>query len=129
MIGTPLGWPKTLRSCWKTEVNYINNTLKTEERKEDYEKLLNITTNIMTEVLKNKKSYFDNLAEKLCGSKLDRKAYWSILKSFTNWKKVSIIPSLFLNDHFVTNFNKKVNHFNDFSANQCSLINNHRTTV
>ena len=83
----------------------------------------------MTEVLKNKKSYFDNLAEKLCGPKLDRKVYWSILKSFTNWKKVPIIPSLFLNDHFVTNFNKKVNHFNDFSANQCSLINNHRTTV
>ena len=53
------------------------------------------------------------------------KAYWSILKSFTDWKKVPIILPLLINDHFVTNFNEKANYFNDFFVNQCSLINNH----
>ena len=30
--------------------------------------------------------------------KLNWKAYWNIFKSFTNWKKIPIIPSLFIND-------------------------------
>ena len=84
-----------------------------------------MTTNIATEISNSRKNYFDNLAEKLCDPKLNRNAYWSILKSFTNWKKVPIIPPLLINDHFVTNFNEKANHFNDFFVNQCSLINNH----
>ena len=58
-----------------------------------------------------------------CDPTLNRKVYWSILKSFTNWKKVPIIPPLLTNDHFVTDFNEKANYFNDFFANHCSLIN------
>ena len=88
-------------------------------------KILNVTTNVTTEISNSKKNYFDNLAEKLCDPKLNRKAYWSILKSFINWKKVPIIPPLLINDHFVSNFNEKANYFNDFFVNQCSLINNH----
>ena len=57
---------------------------------------------------------------------MNQKAYWSILKSFTNWKKFPIIPSLLVNYHFVANSNEKVNHFSDAFANQCSLINSHR---
>ena len=86
----------------------------------------NLTTNITTEISNSKKYYFDNLAEKLCDPKLNRKAYWSILKFFTNWKKVPIIPPLLVNDHFVTSFSEKANYLNDVFVNQCSLINNHR---
>ena len=50
--------------------------------------------NITTEILNNKKIYFDNLAEKLSDTKLNRKAYWGILKYFINWKKIPIIPPL-----------------------------------
>ena len=32
------------------------------------------------------------------------------LKSFTNWENVPIIPSLLINNHFVTNFNEKTSH-------------------
>ena len=83
-----------------------------------------MTTNITTEISNSKKNYFNNLAEKLCDPKLNRKAYWSILKSFTNSRKVPIVPPLLINDHFVANLNEKANHFNDFFVNQCSLINN-----
>ena len=89
-----------------------------------YEKLLNMTNNITTEISNSKKIYFDNLAEKLSDPKLNRKAYWSILKSFTNWKKIPIIPPLLINDQLVTNFNKKANNFNEYSSNQCSVIDN-----
>ena len=48
--------------------------IKNGRKEEDYEKLLNMTTNITTEISNNKKNYFDNLAEKLCDPKLNRKA-------------------------------------------------------
>ena len=97
-----------------------------EERKETMRKKdkSNITSNITTEISNSKKNYFDNLDEKLCDPKLNRKAYWSILKSFADWKKVPITPPLLINDDFVTNFNEKANWFNDFLANQSFLIKN-----
>ena len=63
-----------------------------------YEKLLNMTNNMTTETSNNKKIYFDNLAEKLSESKLNRKAYRGIIKFFTNWEKIAIIPPLLIND-------------------------------
>ena len=89
-----------------------------------YEKLLNMTNNIATEILNSKKIYFDNLAEKVSDAKLNRKSYWGILKSFTNWKKIPIIPPLLINDQLVTNFNKKANNFNEYFSSQCSVIDN-----
>ena len=42
--------------------------------------------NITTEKSNSKKIYFDNLAENLSDSKLNREAYWDVLKSFTNFQ-------------------------------------------
>ena len=89
-----------------------------------YEKLLNMTNNITTEISNSKKIYFDNLAEKLSDPKLNRNAYWGILKSFTNGEKIPIIPPLLINDQLVTNFNEKANNFNEYFSNQCSVIDN-----
>ena len=89
-----------------------------------YEKLLNMTNSITTEISNSKKSYFDNLGEKLSDPKLNRKAYWGILQSFTNWKKSPIVPPLLISNQLVTNFNKKANNFNEYFSNQCSVIDN-----
>ena len=40
------------------------------------------------------------------------KPYWSILKTVLNNKKVPIIPSLFHENEFVTDFKKKAELFN-----------------
>ena len=64
-----------------------------------YEKFLNMTNNITTEILNSKKIYFDNLAGQLSDPKLNQKAYWDILKSFTNWIK---IPHLLIRDQLVS---------------------------
>ena len=55
---------------------------------------------------------------------MNQKAYWGILKSFTNWRKIPIIPPLLINDQLVTNFKEKTNNFNEYFSNQCSLVNN-----
>ena len=83
-----------------------------------------MTNNITTEISNGKKIYFDNLLEKLSDSKLNRRAYLGILKSFTNWKKIQIIPPLLINDQLVTNFNDRANNFDEYFSNQCSVIDN-----
>ena len=87
--------------------------IKNGRKEGDYDKLSNMTINTTTEVSNSMKNYFDNLSEKFCDQKLNWKAYWKIFKYFTNWKKVPVIPPLLINDHFVTNFNEKTNHFNN----------------
>ena len=89
-----------------------------------YEKLLNMTNNIATEISNSKKIYFKNLAEKLSDPKLKWKFYWGILKSFTNWEKIPIIPPLLISNQLVTNFNEKNNDFNECFSNPCSVIDN-----
>ena len=50
------------------------------------------------------------------------KAYWSLLKSFLNNKKVlPLIPLLFQENRFMTDFKKRQN---SFFAKQCSVIRN-----
>ena len=83
-----------------------------------------MANNITTEISNSKKIFFDNLAEKLSDPKWNRKTYWGIFKSFNNWKKVPIIPSLLINGQLVTNFNEKANNFNKSFSDQCSVIRN-----
>ena len=52
------------------------------------------------------------------------KAYWSLLKIFLNNKKIPLIPPLYHQGNFVTNFKIKAEFFNSFFASQCSLIKN-----
>ena len=83
-----------------------------------------MTNNITTEISNSKKIYFDNLAKRLSDPKLNWKAYWGILKSFTNWKKIPIISPLLINDQLVTNFSEKNCSFDEYYSNQCSITDN-----
>ena len=49
------------------------------------------------------------------------KTYWSILKTFLKYKKIPCIPPLFHQYRCITKCKEL---FNNFFANQCSLINN-----
>ena len=52
------------------------------------------------------------------------KTYWSILKTFLKYKKIPCIPPLFHQYRCITKCKDKAELFNNFFANQCSLINN-----
>ena len=67
------------------------------------------------------------MANKLNDLQRNSKAYWSLLKCFLNNKKIPLIPPLFHENKFVTNFLEKAKLFNSFFSKQCSLINNGST--
>ena len=49
---------------------------------------------------------------------------WSLLKLFLNNRKIPIIPPLFRENKFVTDFQEETELFNAFFAKQCLLIDN-----
>ena len=52
------------------------------------------------------------------------KAYWSILNTILNNKKIPSIPPLNVNGKIISNFEKKAELFNLHFASQCTPINN-----
>ena len=64
------------------------------------------------------------MSQKLSNKATSSKAYWSILKTFLNDKKIPCISPLFHNNKFVIYIKEKAELFNTFFAEQCSLANN-----
>ena len=86
--------------------------------------LNNLNDRLVLSINTAKQSYCSKIVEKLQNTQRSSKAYWSLLKIFLNNKKILIIPPLYHNNEFVTDFKKKVELFNFFFADQCSLISN-----
>ena len=51
------------------------------------------------------------------------KAYWSILKTVLNNKKIPCIPPIYHNI-YITDFKEKAQIFNNIFAKQCTLVEN-----
>ena len=64
------------------------------------------------------------MTDKLTNTQKSSKAYWLLLKGFLNNKKIPLIPPLFQENRFITDFKEKAELFNSFFAKQCSLIRN-----
>ena len=92
-----------------------------------YENLQTITWDLTEAVNSSKKFYYERLANKLNDSNTSAKAYWSIIKTLFNDKKVPVIPPILVNNKLVTNFTGKGKIFNDFFSKQCQLIPNNST--
>ena len=72
----------------------------------------------------SKQKYFLRLTHKLNTIQKSTKACWVLLKIFLNNRKIPVVPPLFHNSKFVTDFKEKAELFNSFFAKQCSLIKN-----
>ena len=72
----------------------------------------------------SKQKYFLRLTQKLNIIQKSTKAYWALSKICLNNRKTLVIPPLFHNNKFVTDFKGKAELFNSFFAKQCSLIKN-----
>ena len=64
------------------------------------------------------------MSQKLFNKATSSKAYWSILKTFLNDKKIPCIPPVFHDNKFAIDFREKAELFNAFFAEQCSLPKN-----
>ena len=105
---------KNIFNCFRRN----NNDKQLSDRLKDLQAQLNFL------IEKSKGKYYSRLTSKLSYIGKSSKANWSILKSFLIGKKYPCIPPLFENNEYITDFKKKVELFNSFFANQCSLINN-----
>ena len=52
------------------------------------------------------------------------KAYWSILKTFLNNKKIPCVPPIYHNSNYIIDFKEKAQIFNNLCAKQCRLVEN-----
>ena len=102
---------------------YIKN-LSMEKMSVDYITLQNVMAEVSELVCQSKDDYHKQLARKLTNPKTSSKTYWSILKTFYNGRKVSLIPPLVINNKLEADFKRKADHFNNFFASKCTPLKN-----
>ena len=71
-----------------------------------------------------KEKFYNKVANKLNDVYENAKAFWSLLKLFLNNKNIPLIPPLYYDNHFITNFKEKAELFNSYYSKQFSLISN-----
>ena len=77
---------------------------------------------LSTSIESLRERYYARIANRLNSTQKSSKTYWSLLKIFLNNKKALLIPPLFHENRFITDFKEKAELFNSFFSNQCSLL-------
>ena len=101
----------------KNKIKFKNNLYRQHMRHQtQISSLLKVDLHIEISnlITKSKEKYYQRINTKLNDHSLSNKTYWSILKTFYNGKKVPIIPLLFINNKFVTDFQEKAHVFKSF---------------
>ena len=80
------------------------------------EKLNSLQTRLRWVIDDSKHNYYSRLANNLLNVQRNSKSYWYLIKTFLNNKKVPIIPPLFHENEFVTDFKKKTELFNPLNT-------------
>ena len=96
----------------------------TNKNYDSYLKLQTISTELSEMILKRKNDYHRQLSDKLNDPETSAKAYWSILKTLYNGKKIPLILPILVNNKLISNFKEKANYFNNFFTSHCTLISN-----
>ena len=110
---------RALREKSKIYVRYVKNG----RRDEDLELLRQSQSRSRRAIKDAKKTYYSRLANNLNDPNLGSKRYWSILNQFLHKRKTPRIPPIRdTSNSIVVDVPKKANIFNNFFANQCSLI-------
>ena len=97
--------------------------VKNGRKPQDYILLRNASSISSNLIKKAKENFYASQGNKLNDPNISHKKYWTILNSFLNKKKVPQIPPIKSNSIFITNFQEKATLFNNFFAQQCTLIN------
>ena len=84
----------------------------------DVQNAVTFITNLISEA---KNRYIFSLVEKLNNPQLGVKAYWPIV---FHKKKIPLIPPIVVNDNIITSVSEKTVMFNNYFANQCTLLPN-----
>ena len=99
---------------------------KNGQKKSDFEKLLEKSSDCTKEILEAKNNYILKMTTKLQDPKTAAETHWAILRRLLYKEKIPAIPPLFVNGKFVSDFCEKANLFNKFFASICTPIKNSR---
>ena len=72
---------------------------------------------------RSKQNYYARITKKITNVSKNCKTYWSLWASFKQ-QKILLIPPLFYENQFVTDFKEKAELFNSQFSTQCPLISN-----
>ena len=86
-------------------------------------------TNLGCMSLGNKQNYLNDLENKLTDKYLGKKAYWEIVNTLMNKRKILGISPLLVADKFFTNYKEKANLFNNYFLSQSKPIPNSSTLL
>ena len=115
---------ETIKSKIKAKNALYKKYIQNGRFESDFVYLENLIIELNELISSTKALYYENLAKKLNNPLLQAKTYWSILKTFYNDKKIPLIPPLLVDDKHVTDIKTKANIFNEYFAEQCTLLKN-----
>ena len=107
-----------IKSKIKTKILLFKQYIQNGRFEGDFVFLVTLKTTINELISSTENLYYENLAKNLNNPLLQAKTYCSILKTFYNEKKIPIIPTLLIDNNFVTDIQTKANIFNKFFAEQ-----------
>ena len=122
--------PRETIVCDDKDLPWFNRTIKSliQEKKDTFNKYRKSKNNIQEKLNSfigvSKQNYYSRMSAKLTKFHKSSKAYWPLLKIFLNNKKIPLIPPIYHQGGFITNFKVKAEVFISFFASQCSLITN-----
>ena len=120
--------PPWFKSRIKSLLQDKNKLYKDFRRSNTNAQLLNKLNHLQEQlnflINRSKQYYYARMTKKLTNVSKNCKAYWSLLRRLLNNKKIPLIPPLFHENKFVTDFKEKAELFNSHFATQCSLMSN-----
>ena len=101
------------------------NGLKKKKSNQSFETFQSFQSQLRSLIASLKNKYYSKVIKRLLDPGTSPKTYWSILKTFLNNKKIPVIPPIFHDNKYITDFKQKAEIFNSHFSKQCSpLINN-----
>ena len=120
----PPWFNRTIKSLIQEKKDTFNKYRKNKNNIQLLQHLRILQEKLNSFISVSKQNYYSRMSAKLTKFHKSSKAYWSLLKTFLNNKKIPLIPPLYHQGDFITNFKIKAELFNSFFASQCSLIKN-----
>ena len=120
----PPWFNRTIKSLIQEKKDAFNKYRKNKNNIQLLQHLTILQEKLNSFIVVSKQSYYSRMSAKVTKFHKSSKVYWSLLRKFLNNKKIPLIPPLYHQGGFITNFKVKTELFNCFFASQRSLIKN-----
>ena len=85
----------------------FKNYLKNNKINQSFETFQSFHSQLSSLIASLKNKYYSKVAKRLLDPGTSPKTYWSILKTFLNYKKIPAIPPIFHDSKYITDFKQR----------------------